>query len=153
MQAPFQHESWLLPDCSHGVTRLSMLAHKLARWWAHAVHTSATVQPDAGTMMFACNSSVAHQERVKLSVLNISRLAFMVVPRHHSCACFMCKACDTGSSVPSGYSGSGFASISGLGSWPSHSIDVTRPAAGEAQRFAAQVCTTAQLKCSPTACF
>lgn len=45
----------------------------------------------------------------------------------------------TGSSVPSAYSGSAFASVPGLGSRPSHSIDVSRPAAGEAQRFAAQV--------------
>lgn len=57
----------------------------------------------------------------------------------------MCQDCCTGSSVPSGYSGSGFAIVSGLGSRPSHSIDVTRPAAGDVQRFAAQVCLTAQL--------
>ena len=54
----------------------------------------------------------------------------------------MCQDCYTGSSVPSGYSGSGFASISGLGSRPSHSMDVTRPAVGDAQRFAALVCLT-----------
>ena len=60
---------------------------------------------------------------------------------------FSCQdCCCTGSSVPSGYSGSGLASVSGLGSRPSHSMDVTRPAVGDAQRFAAQVCLTAQLR-------
>lgn len=49
-----------------------------------------------------------------------------------------CHSC-AGSSVPSAYSGSGFASIPGLGSRPSHSIDVSRSATGEAQRFVAQV--------------
>ncbi|KAL3153033.1 hypothetical protein ABBQ38_012057 [Trebouxia sp. C0009 RCD-2024] len=44
----------------------------------------------------------------------------------------------SGSSVPSAYSGSGFASIPGLGSRPSHSMDVSRSATGEAQRFVAQ---------------
>lgn len=49
-----------------------------------------------------------------------------------------CQSC-AGSSVPSAYSGSGFASIPGLGSRPSHSMDVSRSATGEAQRFVAQV--------------
>ena len=43
-----------------------------------------------------------------------------------------------GSSVPSGYSGSALASIPVLSSLPSHAIDATKPALGEAALLASQ---------------
>ena len=85
-------------------------------------------------------STCAQQAKDKSAPFDTIELAYDTILCH--CIMLICTACCTGSSVPSGYSGSGFASISGLGSRPSHSIDVSRPAAGDAQRFAAQVCLT-----------